>query len=123
MKNHFLTIVFGILIFPLFSQESVSTQEYACVYANLQDTNMVERKENGNELIPLNENIAEIFQQFNVFSFRYAFPKIKSDYLKKTVYIECMCNAGCISNCRIQLSCPTERIFENINHFVPLSIH
>ena len=90
LKKYFFLLIFGLLIFTVYSQEYISPQEYSYVYAYLQDTNAVKRQEK--ELVPLDKNVIDIFNKYNVASFQYAFPKASNDYLKRCIVIECQCD-------------------------------
>jgi hypothetical protein len=91
-RQVYFIVGLSLFIIPLFAQEYSQLQQYNYVYANLQDTNTVKR--DGDKLIPLNKDIEDLFQKFNVTSFQYAFPKITNNiYLKKTVSIKCLCDA------------------------------
>ncbi len=91
MKKCFVFIILIGLFFDVCSQENVLKPKESYIYANLRDTNSVKRNEKG--LVSLNKSVTDIFNQFNVTSFRYAFPKVNNAYLKQTAVIECECDA------------------------------
>ena len=80
-------ILFNLCLLSCFSQE---TRPYGYLYVNIVDTNTVTR--NREQLVNNDKNLNNTFKDFNVFSYRYAFPKVKSAYLKKFAAIECYCN-------------------------------
>ncbi|MCL2706493.1 MAG: S8/S53 family peptidase, partial [Spirochaetaceae bacterium] len=81
------SILFNLCLLSSFSQE---TQEYGYLVAYIIDTNTVTH--NGKQLINIDDNLNNAFKAFNVFSYRYAYPKTKNDYLRGFVAIECNCN-------------------------------
>ena len=93
MKNHFKTLVVFTYMFNLYllSGFAQTPQEYGYLVAHIIDTNTVTRS--GEQLINNENNLNDVFETFNVFSYKYAYPKAKNAYLRKFVAIECHCNA------------------------------
>ncbi|MDR1371627.1 MAG: S8 family serine peptidase [Dysgonamonadaceae bacterium] len=86
MKKLFYVILFNLYLVSGFSQE----QKYGYLYAYINDTTTVTRVRE--QLRSNNENLNNALENFKVFSFKYPFPKIKDEYLSRTVAIECNCD-------------------------------
>jgi subtilisin family serine protease len=86
MKKLYYIILFNLCVASGFSQE----QEYGYLYAYINDTTTVTRVKE--QLRSNNENLNNALENFKVFSFKYPFPKIKDEYLSRTVAIECNCD-------------------------------
>ena len=67
------------------------SQEYGYLVVNIIDANKTVINE-GDKLINIDENLNNTFKDFNVFSYKYAYPKAKNEYLKRFASIECNCN-------------------------------
>ena len=90
MKQYFkiiFVVVFNFCILSVFSQE------YGYLLVNIIDTNKtVVRK--GEQLVNLDERLNNAFKEFKVFSYKYACPKVKNEYLRRFAAIKCNCDVS-----------------------------
>jgi Subtilisin-like serine proteases len=86
MKKLFFFFLFSSFLMSGFSQE------YGYLLVNITDAEKtIESNEKG-QFVNKDKNLDKTFKDFRVFSYKYAFPKAKNEYLRKLVSIECDCD-------------------------------
>ena len=86
MKKSFYLFLFSLCLIPCFSQE------YGYLLVNITDAKKtIESNERG-QFANKDKKLDKAFKDFRVFSYKYAFPKAKNEYLRKLVSVECNCD-------------------------------
>ncbi|MDR1739355.1 MAG: S8/S53 family peptidase [Bacteroidales bacterium] len=86
MKKLFCIIVFNLCLLSGFSQE------YGYLLANITNAEKTITPNEKGQLVNNNKELDNVFKDFSVFSYKYAYPKAKNEYLRKFVSIECNCD-------------------------------
>jgi subtilisin family serine protease len=85
MKKLYYTIIFNLCFLFGFSQE------YGYLLVNILDADKTVSNEK-EQLINNDKKLDNAFKDFKVFSYKYAYPKAKNEYLRKFASIECNCD-------------------------------
>jgi len=67
--------------------------KHGYVYAYINDPTIISYVGEGEQLVSNDVTLNDALNDFNVFSFKYAFPLASSAYLRRIVVMECNCNA------------------------------
>ena len=80
MRKIYYIIIFNLCIASGFSQKS------GYLLANISDAKKITLNEKG-QLVSNDKKLHDTFRDFDVFSYKYAYPKAKNEYLRKFVSI------------------------------------
>jgi subtilisin family serine protease len=86
MKKLFCIIIFNLSLALGFSQE------YGYLLVNIIDADKTVISNEKGQLINNDKKLDNAFKDFKVFSYKYAYPKAKNEYLRKFASIECNCD-------------------------------
>ncbi|MDR1122340.1 MAG: META domain-containing protein [Dysgonamonadaceae bacterium] len=90
LQKDTLKLYYSKTDYLLFNKPGDIVGYYGYLYAYINDTTSVTRV--GEQLISNDKNLNDALKNFNVFSFKYPFPKVTDEYLRRTAAIECNCD-------------------------------